>query len=117
MVQLHEKHVADKTPGKKPEGHTYTSTQCPLVSSRHLPNLASATIKLKCQVDTREADESDHSIEIIMETLLPPPRLPDAPSLASDFQHCSRRHATITQLWGNGYRRTALCSYIHTYLR
>jgi len=35
-----------------------------------------------------------------LEMLPSPPRLPDAPALASDFQHGSRRHATITEVMG-----------------
>ncbi len=41
----------------------------------------------------------------------------DISHLASDFQHYSRRHSTITQLWGNANKLIALCSHINTYIR
>src|SRR5712691_13488108 len=84
----------------------------PLMSSTALHH------RERCSYNYTGADESDNSIEIITETLLPPPRLPGARGtpLASDLQHCSRRHATITQLWGNA-NKVNNPMLINTYIR
>src|SRR5712691_10358191 len=110
------KRIADK-PLKGTTRTIYNKHTLPVPLSRHATCRASqvCTSKLKCRVDTWEADESDNSIETTLETLPVPPRLPDAPILASDFLHSSRHHATITHLWGNMNKLIALCSYIHTY--